>query len=374
MSEQDESTDEASDADDRQPDDQGELHSEDIVTPRKRARVWPWLVPLVLLMLLAASIMVPVPYYVEGPGSVTATQERVKVTGRKSFTSDGEVMFTTVSERPGTPALLLRAWLDETIDAVPEKDAVPTGNRKQERAFAQKQMDRSKLAALRVAFDHLDIPIEISGTGAFIRQLIPGFPAEKLLDQGDVITAINGTEVTTLDEVRPLLAESKAGDDVIVTVRRRVDSESVDVTVPLAENEEDPSRGYLGVVLETADEKVELPFEVDIDSGSVIGPSAGLAWTLGIIDRLTPGDLTGGRRVAVTGTIGDDGTVGPIGGIAQKVAGAMRAGAKVFLYPDSTDKGEVKRMTAIADGEIELKAVGTIDEALEAVDPGSKRS
>ncbi|MFN8050470.1 MAG: PDZ domain-containing protein [Acidimicrobiales bacterium] len=319
--------------------------------------------------LTIAVFLVPMPYYVESPGAVRATQPLVTITGHRSYTSKGVVMFTTVTERKATPYWLLRAWLDETIDSIPEKVVDPKGDREAETRIEQQEMDRSKLTALTVAFAKLHLPLTVTGTGAFIQELLKGFPAEKLLRQGDVITAVDGSPVTTLDQVRPLLTGKPVGTDVTVTVRHRSDGSIDDVVVPLGRNEEDTSRGYLGVVLQTADEKVNLPFDINLDSGAVIGPSAGLAWTLGVIDRLTPGDLTHGKRVAVTGTIAADGSVGPIGGISQKVAGAIDEGATLFLYPASTERSEVKRMKAIAGDHITVKPVGSIDDALRVLDP-----
>ena len=109
--------------------------------------------------------------------------------------------------------------------------------------------------------------------------------------------------------------------------------------------------------------------QVVVDSGTVSGPSAGLAWTLGIIDRLTPGSITDGRRVAVTGEILDDGTVGPIGGVEQKVAAVRRAGIDLFIYPASTPEGEQEAMRRIAGDDVELRPVATIDEAVAVLVP-----
>lgn len=334
--------------------------------------MWPWITALVAAIVVGAAALVPMPYYIDGPGVVRATQPLVTIEGRRSYQSDGEVLFTTVSERRATPFLLLRAWLDSTMDAVPEEVANPTGNRQEETRFEQKLMDRSKLVALLAAFDHLDLPLEVTGSGALVQQVTEGFPAARAVRPGDVITSVDGTAVDTLDDVRPLLADKAVGDEVVLGLRRRGQpstAEPEQVTVELARNEDDPSRAYLGVLLQTADEKVVTPFEVEFDSGSVIGPSAGLAWTLGVIDRLTPGDLTGGRRVAVTGTIDADGAVGPIGGLPQKVAGAQRAGATLFLYPSDTSRADVRRAREIAGDDLRLRPVATLEDALRILDP-----
>lgn len=329
--------------------------------------MWPWIVvPLVIALGLGAT-MIPLPYYVDGPGLVEATQPLVSVTGHESYTSKGSIMFTTVSERRATPALMVQAWLDDAIDTVPQEVATPGGDRKEQRRVEQVMMDRSKLTALLVAFRVLKLPLDITGTGAFVNEVGKDFPAAKVIRPGDVITAVDGSVVTEVEDLSPLLADKPAGTEVAVSLRRN-GGKVVTETVELGVNDDDRSHGYLGVAVSTADEKVDTKFDIDLDSGSVIGPSAGLAWTLGVIDRLSPGDLTHGRRVAVTGTISEDGSVGPIGGIAQKVVGAKDAGATLFLYPASTPKSDVKRMKSLADG-IVLKPVATVEDALEILDP-----
>jgi len=371
LSEHDEGPGPGAHDDDRETDQQGDIHeAASLPTARRRPRVWPWVVGLVVIAAIVASFMVPTPYYVNGPGLVRATQPLITVKDHESYTSDGEVLFRTVSQRRATPFLLLQAWFDETVDSVPEDVAVPTGNREQERRVEQAQMDRSKLTSLEVAFEAIGTPITITGTGAFINTVAEGFPSENVLEPGDVITAVDGVPVSVASDVRPHLETKAVGAHVVLAVRKKGADRSVDVDVELGRSEDDDSHGYLGVELSTADEDVELPFDVELDSGSVIGPSAGLAWTLGVIDRLTPGDLTHGKRVAVTGTIDRDGNVGAIGGIAQKVAGAMDAGATLFLYPSTTKKADVARMKALAGDAIELRAVATVDDALHELDPG----
>ena len=125
----------------------------------------------------------------------------------------------------------------------------------------------------------------------------------------------------------------------------------------------------LGVQVVPANPHVDSPVTVDVDSGTVSGPSAGLAWTLAIIDRLTPGSLTSGRDVAVTGEILADGRVGPIGGVVQKVAAVRRAGIRTFLYPAGTSAEEQRAMRRAAGGEVDLRPVGTLDEAVKVLAP-----
>lgn len=329
---------------------------------------------LVVVAVAVVGTAVPLPYYLDAPGSVRATQPLISITGRRAYESKGVVMYTTVNERRATPFLVLRGWLDDAIDVLPAQEVNPTGDRDAQRRFEQARMDESKLAALTVAFDRLGIPIEITGTGALIQQVLEDAPAAEQLDPGDVITAIDGTAVTTIADVTPLVKVHQVGDVLDVTVRRVQGDQpgagpTETVAVTLTDNEGDTSRGYLGVMVQTADEQVKLPFEINLDSGSVIGPSAGLAWTLGVIDRLTPGSLTQGRTVAVTGTIDQAGNVGTIGGIAQKVVGAKEAGATLFLYPEGTSSADVARMRSLVGDDVRLVPVATVDDALDVLDP-----
>lgn len=126
---------------------------------------------------------------------------------------------------------------------------------------------------------------------------------------------------------------------------------------------EDPARSFLGVTLRTRQQDFSLPFDVAIDTGKVGGPSAGLEFALSIVDQLTAGELTGGQKVAVTGTIELDGSVGPVGGIPQKTVTVRRAGASLFLVP----KDQVGEAQAKAGEGIEVVGVDTLDEAIQAL-------
>jgi len=134
----------------------------------------------------------------------------------------------------------------------------------------------------------------------------------------------------------------------------------------LGTNENRPEEAFFGVRVQTSFD-VTFPYPVTIDSGQVGGPSAGLAFTLGLIDELTPGELTGGQEVAATGTISPDGTVGPIGGLEHKVDAVRHAGVKLFLVPDSQTPEEMARAQARTKGEVEIVPVHDLDAALAAL-------
>ena len=352
-----------------------------IVSTTRSRRVWPWVAAVLLVVAVVVAFVVPVPYYLEGPGSTRATQQFITISGHESFESEGQVRLVTVSQRHATLAALALGWLRPNIDIVSERDVIGTVDRKTERLINQAQMDRSKLVALVAAFDVLGLPITITGHGA----LVQGFtedevPARSVLQVGDVITAVGERSIATTTELRSALDGAAPGDVVTVTVSRLESQDPLQALIPSAQRHElavevelarnpEEDRAMLGVTVQTFNETVDTGFSVEFDSGGVLGPSAGLAWTLGLIDRLTPGDLTGGRVVGVTGEIDAAGNVGAIGGVDKKVVGAIRDGATVFLYPSETSEADLKRLEKAAGGRIELHAVSTLREALALLDP-----
>jgi PDZ domain-containing protein len=335
---------------------------------QRRRRLWPWIVVAVLIVVITAAFVIPTPYYLFAPGSVTPTEAAITISGHRSYASPGTVLYTTVSEQRATPALLVRAWLDSAIEVEKEQEIHPQGEH-EDLIENREEMDDSKLAAIYVALTKVSYPVTVTGSGAFLVAVEKGFPASTKLRQGDVITAVDGQPVHLADDLTPLISGKPIGAPVTLTVRRGHGGATATVSTTLGRNKADTSRGYLGVQVSTADQGLKLPFHIDIDTGSVGGPSAGLAFTLGLIDRLTPGDLTGGKKVAVTGTMSPDGTVGPIGGVDQKMATVKRAGVKEFLIPKGTTKTEVREVRKIAGNDVKVYEVGTIDDALKILAP-----
>lgn len=348
-------------------------------TPADPGRRRRWVLIAVFAVVGAAIVsglfLIRLPYYLIQPGSVRPSENRIDISGAKSYDTDGEVLFTTVYVDQATPALMIRAWLDDAVDIRTREEMYPENNRKAVQKENFVRMDLSKLTATRVALEHLGIDATYDADGALVVATVDGGPSEGVLLPGDVIIDVDGAEVGLPSSIAPELADKAPGDVVDVTVRRKVDGkvaeQSLDVT--LGQASDDPSRPVLGIQAEPVDPRIDSPVQVTVDSGTVSGPSAGLAWTLGIIDRLTPGSLTDGRRVAVTGEILDDGTVGPIGGIEQKVAAVKRAGIDLFIYPASTPEAEQKAMRRIAGDQVELRPVADIDEAVAVLAPDGLR-
>jgi PDZ domain-containing protein len=310
----------------------------------------------VLLGLGVIARYVELPYDSLAPGSARAVNAVIEVHGHPSYPPQGKLFYTTVSVRERiNPYEALAGWLDPAVDVIPEKKvrgSVPPEEfeRMNVEAMADSKTTAQVLALRQLGFTNL-------GVGAEVVDVQAGLPASGVLKPNDVIEAIDGKAVATSSDAVTAIRARAPGDTVRLSVKRG-DGPPVDAEAVLGQGEE--GRPLLGVRLTT---KIKLPFEIDIDSGRVVGPSAGLAYGLELLDLLTPGELTGGSSVAVTGELLADGTVGPIGGVGQKAVTVRRAGIKVFIVP----KANEAEARANAGGKVEIRGVGTFEEALNAL-------
>lgn len=318
----------------------------------------------VLIGALAA--LLPVEYAVLHPGPVLNTLGEVKgkklisISGRTTYPTSGQLDLTTVSvvggpDRPITLVQVISGWLDRTAAVVPQEEVFAPGQTQQQSDAENKaEMVSSQESATAAALSTLGIAVPTTLAVAGVQ---PNAPAAGVLKTDDVIRAVNGQTITGLKQLRTVLQSTKAGSDVQVEVKRK--SATQTLTVGTVASEQD-GHTVLGVYI---DPTFRFPFTVKIQIEDIGGPSAGTMFALGIIDTLTPGDLTGGKKIAGTGTIDADGVIGPIGGIRQKLVGARRVGARYFLAP-ADNCNEVRKH--IPDGLTVVK-VGTLNAARDAV-------
>ena len=315
-------------------------------------------------------MVVRVPWYVLAPGSSRPTEPLISISGAPSFDNDGAVEFLTVSERQATPIELFAAWLNPALDVRSEEQLHGKQTPNENRTINLAMMAESKDAATYQALRRMGYEIGVDGRGAVVASVVQGAPADGVLSVGDVVTAIDGTPIALSSQLVQAVGAHRPGDVLSFTIHHVDDSgdsapadaappgERV-VSVTLGARTDDPTKGFLGVSTFTFGLTFHFPVEVTIESGAVGGPSAGLAFTLGILDRLTPASITGGLAVATTGTISLDGTVGPIGGIEQKVRAAQRQGVQLMLVPAS----QLDDALVVADG-LDIEGVTTLDDAL----------
>jgi PDZ domain-containing protein len=333
--------------------------------PRRRR----WIAFVVAVVLLVAAItgaaLLQVPYVALRPGSVRPVTERVQVEGAESFAPDQSIAYTTVSVGGTTMLEALAGWLDDDVDVLPEERVRGDRSEEENRRYNAELMDTSKLTAIAVALDRLGEDVEITTTGTIVRDIAEDAPAAGVLQVDDVIVAVDGNAVDLPGELRDLLQEGGPGAAHTLTVERPAGSgTTVEVDVTTVAAPDDPDRALIGIAPEDRITDFDFPIDVSIDSGDVGGPSAGLAFTLAILDVLTPGELTGGHRVAATGTMSLDGSVGPVGGGAQKGIAVRDAGYEVFLVPSE----ELEEVQEAVGDDVRVVAVDSLDEALEALD------
>ena len=314
-------------------------------------------------MLLGVGFL-PVPYAIEQPGPAIDVlgeydgEQVLSIEGAQTHPTEGSLMMTTVAIDGGpgyivTPAEVVRAWFDPTRAVMPKEAYFPEGQTREDTDLENAvQMNTSQQEAVAVALRELgyDVPSEVIVSG--VRK---GAPAEGVLQAGDVIVAIDGQRGQDAEGFRNLAARAAESGPVPITVRRN--GEQMDLEVPTADEDGAPR---MGVVLGTG---YDVPVDVKIGVGSVGGPSAGTMFALSVYDELTPGALTGGEKIAGTGTIAIDGTVGPIGGIRQKMVGAHDAGAEYFLAPADN----CSEVTGYVPDGMQVVRVSSFDEALDAV-------
>ncbi|MCX7620850.1 MAG: PDZ domain-containing protein [Acidimicrobiales bacterium] len=330
--------------------------------PWRRRRRWFYAggaVAALLVVAIAAASLIPVSYYTLSPGSVRATKNLLRVEGAPTYDDPGSISFTTVSLTSATALGVLWGWLDPATDVVEKKavlgDESPEDNRKRN----LEMMDGSKQVAEYVALRKLGYDVSMSGTGAVVHTVVPGSAAEAVLQPGDVVIEADGQPISIGDDLVAAISSHRPGERMRLLVEPGSDGPRT-VDVELGSHPEDESLPFLGIAVGTRDRRFHLPFDVTIDSGDVGGPSAGLAFTLAIIDVLTPGSLTGGKKVATTGTIDARGNVGNVGGVHQKIVAGNRAGVELFLVPSD----EYEEATKWAADGMEVVPVNTLDDAL----------
>lgn len=325
-------------------------------------------VPL-LIGLWVTAALVPLPYVTYEPGLTVNVlgknddgQQIIEVEGRRSYPDDGQLRMTTVYVSQPKPEgrnnlfELMHDWISDEdavypYDAVYRQDETVEQNKQEGKA----QMTSSQDAATAVALEELGYDV----TEPAVAAVTDSAPADGHLETGDVIVRVDGERVSTSDDVVAAVTSAPEGEPVRFAVRRdgRVQTEQVTPDVV-------DGKPQVGIQVGTQ-VKQDLPVDVTVNiSPSIGGPSAGLMFSLGIYDTLTPGSLTGGKTVAGTGTMDASGTVGPIGGIQQKIVGARDAGAELFLVPPDNCKDAL----GAPNGDMRLVKADTMHDARLAIE------
>ena len=350
-------------------------------TARINRRLW-WALPILtvawigLIAIIAASLT-PLKLWELAPGSAEQVSNRLSfdkaaLSKVMRYPAKTPVLFVTAFGSKLTALDAFAGALDKDVDVQTYKERYGTSTPTEQQRLGYQSMTTAKQIAEYVAYTRLGLDASFVYGDIIIEELVclenPGpMSACKQLQLGDTITTLDGEPTPTLLDLAPLMADKKPGDIVTLTIKPAnlpEGSSLEDVKrIQLIADPDTPTRPIIGFI--PADTRtVQLPFEVDIDTDQIGGPSAGLAFTLALLDELTPGDLMGGVKVAATGTIEEDETVGAIGALAQKAVAVKAAGAKVFLVPKGQSEEELADARRAAGPSVRIEPVADLTEAL----------
>jgi Lon-like protease len=328
-----------------------------MVSPAARLAV----LSALLAVFLVGAVLVPLPILTVHPGPTPDVSKLLTIDGT-TYPSKGTLHMTTVTVRPATLLRAVAAFLNPTVAVIPREYVYTPG--KSEKEIVQEnatEMDQSGVAAAIAAYREL-------GTlgppqGVLIVATAAGAPAAGVLRAGDVVSSLDGQPTTTNEELMAIVGRHKVGDQLAIAIQRGAEQRQGTVRLIRNPDARDQSTPMIGVTVRT---KFQLPQDVRLNAGNIGGPSAGLMFSLSVVDRLVPEDLTHGYTIAGTGTIDGDGRVGAVGGVDQKVEAAERIHARYFLAPH--DNGEASEARKAVDTDMKVIEVDTLHEAVTALE------
>ena len=314
--------------------------------------------------------LVKTEYYFMSPGP--PYQWEIEYGNNENYSFDGNLYQLTV--RRDEANALIYAWslVNESYDLYPREVILPDGvSPKELTEISIQNMRTSENVAIAVALKNLGYEIDTKGDGVSVVGLLDDSPVKEKLKKGDLLNSINNIEIFSATEFISTLRTYSIGETVSIGLLREVDGvkEQMYIETTLIEHVEYKGEPMVGFLATTVNERFDFPFEIDIKTGNVGGPSAGLMMALNVYNNLIPEDITNSMIVAGTGTIEIDGSVGPVGGIKQKIIAAKRAGAELILVPVANFE-EAKLFET---DNTAIIAVDSFDEALSVISQYSSR-
>ncbi len=310
------------------------------------------------LVFIAFGNYIQTGYYIIKPGTAESLGDKVQVEG-KVRDEEGQFYMVTVAQQEANLWAFLYASVNPVLDLRPVSGVIPPGMSLEEyNQIMQSWMQDSKYLAQVIALQRAGYDVSIASDGVEIKEIISGSPAEGILLAGDVIKAVEGQDVYLAEEVVNLIQAKRIGESTNLTVQRG--EELLDLNVTTTYHMDTTEKAALRIYVSTLNWQPLLPLDINIETGPVIGPSAGIMFVLEIMDRLVSDNLTAGHAIAGTGAISLNGKIGGIGGVKQKVVAAERAGIEYFLVPEENYQ-EAKRVAR----KIEVVSVKELNEVLQ---------
>ena len=325
---------------------------------------------LIIFITISSLSLVKTDYYFMSPGP--PYQWEIEYVEINSFDFEGNLYQLTV--RRDEANALIYAWslINDSYDLYPREVILPDGVTPKELSeISIQNMRTSENVAIAVALKNVGYEISSKGDGVSVVGLLDDSPVKEKLKKGDLLNSINNKEINSTTEFIATLRTYSIGETVSIGLLREVDGElkQMFVETTLIEHVEYEGEPMVGFLATTVNERFDFPFEIDIKTGNVGGPSAGLMMALNVYNNLIPEDITNSMIVAGTGTIEIDGSVGPVGGIKQKIIAAKRAGAELILVPIANFEEAIPFETE----KTAIVAVDSFDEALSVISQYSSR-
>ena len=325
---------------------------------------------VVFLIALMPIGLIKTEYYFMSPGPPYQWEIDYGINDNYSF--EGNLYQLTVRRDEANVFVYLWSLINESYDLYPREVILPDGVTPQELSeISIQNMRTSENVAIAVALKNIGYEIESKGDGVAVVGLLEDSPVKDKLKKGDLINSINNTDIYSATEFISYLRTYSIGETVSIGLLREIDDvkEQIYIKTTLIEHVEYEGEPMVGFLATTVNERFDFPFEIDIKTGNVGGPSAGLMMALNVYNNLIPEDITNSKIIAGTGTIEIDGSVGPVGGIKQKIIAAKRAGAELILVPVAN----FEEAQPFETDKTAIVAVNSFDEALAVISQYSSR-
>jgi PDZ domain-containing protein len=328
------------------------------------------LIFLVIFISISSLSLIKTEYYFMSPGP--PYQWDIDYGDTEYYDFEGNLFQLTVRRDEASALIYLWSYVDDSFDLYPREVILPKGVTPKELSeISIQNMKTSENVAIAVALKNLNYDINSKGDGVLVVGILDDSPVKDKLLKGDLLTTINDEKIFSASEFIATLRKYDIGETVTIGLTREIDNTDTEISISteLIQHIEYSNEPMVGFLATTVNERFDFPFEIDIKTGNVGGPSAGLMMALNVYNNLIPNDITNSLIIAGTGTIEIDGSVGPVGGIRQKVIAAKRAGSELILVPTAN----YEEASPLSTDDTAIVAVDSFEEALKVISEYSSR-
>lgn len=298
-----------------------------------KKRTLSLLIVITIILVITASFYLSQNYYVVRPGKAIDLKDFVSIENSNEG-SEGAFFLVTVLQQRATIPLFIYGLVSPSVDILPRNRVIPPEMDPQEyRELTRLWMEESQILAKVLALRKAGYNVPIESDGVVVVEVLNDSPAYNILKKDDIIKEVDDKKVYLTEELIEIVQNREPGDNVKLTIQRgdRISEKNIETTT----HTENETKAALRVFVRTLNWEPQIPIDIEINTGGITGPSAGMMFVLEILNQLTPEDITKGQKIAGTGTVNIREEVGSIGGVKQKVVAAEKAGADIFLVPEN---------------------------------------